>query len=294
MEEMARLKIELVGLAPEAADRIPSELSGGMIKRASLARALALDPEIVFLDEPTSGLDPIGAAEFDELIATLRATLGLTVFMVTHDLDSLHAVCDRIAVLGGPSAFWWKERWRTCWISIIPGFSNIFAARGPRPPGGIGDRAWKPAPITRRSASSHLPVLVALLRVRLLAEAPGRDRYPFPGPVPVQGDCQRAGAGRRRSISPVSRSATSPALAFDPSDPNKVIVTSEIRQDTPIKTDTKAVVGSNLLTGVAYIDMTGGVTRRAEHFHAKSARAALAGHRASPMRLRRPMPWLPS
>ena len=100
MEELARLKIELVGLAPEAADRLPSELSGGMIKRASLARALALDPDIVFLDEPTSGLDPIGAAEFDELIATLRATLGLTVFMVTHDLDSLHTVCDRIAVLG--------------------------------------------------------------------------------------------------------------------------------------------------------------------------------------------------
>ena len=100
MEELARLKIDLVGLAPEAAERLPSELSGGMIKRASLARALALDPDIVFLDEPTSGLDPIGAAEFDELIATLRDTLGLTVFMVTHDLDSLYTVCDRIAVLG--------------------------------------------------------------------------------------------------------------------------------------------------------------------------------------------------
>ncbi|MCX5577333.1 ABC transporter ATP-binding protein [Kaistia terrae] len=100
MDELARVKIDLVGLAPEAADRMPSELSGGMIKRASLARALAMDPAIVFLDEPTSGLDPIGAAEFDELIATLRDTLGLTVFMVTHDLDSLHTVCDRIAVLG--------------------------------------------------------------------------------------------------------------------------------------------------------------------------------------------------
>ncbi|MCX5493551.1 ABC transporter ATP-binding protein [Kaistia dalseonensis] len=100
MDELARVKIELVGLAPEAAERAPSELSGGMIKRASLARALALDPDIVFLDEPTSGLDPIGADEFDKLIATLRDTLGLTVFMVTHDLDSLHTVCDRIAVLG--------------------------------------------------------------------------------------------------------------------------------------------------------------------------------------------------
>jgi phospholipid/cholesterol/gamma-HCH transport system ATP-binding protein len=100
MDELARLKIELVGLAPEAADRYPSELSGGMIKRAALARALALDPQLVFLDEPTSGLDPIGAAEFDELIARLRDTLGLTVYMVTHDLDSLFSVCDRIAVLG--------------------------------------------------------------------------------------------------------------------------------------------------------------------------------------------------
>jgi phospholipid/cholesterol/gamma-HCH transport system ATP-binding protein len=79
---------------------MPSELSGGMIKRAALARALALDPEIVFLDEPTSGLDPIGAGDFDELIATLRNTLGLTVFMVTHDLDSLAGICDRIAALG--------------------------------------------------------------------------------------------------------------------------------------------------------------------------------------------------
>ncbi len=100
MDELAKLKIELVGLAPEAADKYPSELSGGMIKRAALARALALDPALVFLDEPTSGLDPIGAAEFDELIAKLRDTLGLTVYMVTHDLDSLFSVCDRIAVLG--------------------------------------------------------------------------------------------------------------------------------------------------------------------------------------------------
>ena len=96
LDELAMLKIEMVGLNPDAADKLPSELSGGMIKRA----ALALDPDIVFLDEPTSGLDPIGAGEFDELIATLQRTLGLTVFMVTHDLDSLYTVCDRIAALG--------------------------------------------------------------------------------------------------------------------------------------------------------------------------------------------------
>jgi len=99
LDELAMLKIELVGLNPDAADKYPSELSGGMIKRAALARALALDPDLVFLDEPTSGLDPIGAAEFDELIGTLQKTLGLTVFMVTHDLDSLYSICDRIAAL---------------------------------------------------------------------------------------------------------------------------------------------------------------------------------------------------
>jgi len=99
MDELARVKIELVGLPADAAAKLPAELSGGMTKRAGLARALALDPEIVFLDEPTSGLDPIGAAEFDELIDTLKDTLGITVFMVTHDHDSLHTVADRIAVL---------------------------------------------------------------------------------------------------------------------------------------------------------------------------------------------------
>jgi phospholipid/cholesterol/gamma-HCH transport system ATP-binding protein len=100
LNEMTYTKLTMVGLKPEVADRFPSELSGGMIKRVALARALALDPEIVFLDEPTSGLDPIGAGDFDELVRTLQRTLGLTVFMVTHDLDSLYTACDRIAVLG--------------------------------------------------------------------------------------------------------------------------------------------------------------------------------------------------
>jgi phospholipid/cholesterol/gamma-HCH transport system ATP-binding protein len=99
LEELATAKLEMVGLNARDGDKFPSEISGGMTKRAALARALALDPEVVFLDEPTSGLDPIAAEDFDELIRTLQQTLGLTVFMVTHDLDSLHTVCDRIAVL---------------------------------------------------------------------------------------------------------------------------------------------------------------------------------------------------
>jgi phospholipid/cholesterol/gamma-HCH transport system ATP-binding protein len=99
MRSIAALKIALVGLPPDTGGKKPSELSGGMRKRASLARALALDPELLFLDEPTAGLDPIGAAHYDELVKSLQKNLGLSVLMVTHDLDSLYAVCDRIAVL---------------------------------------------------------------------------------------------------------------------------------------------------------------------------------------------------
>jgi phospholipid/cholesterol/gamma-HCH transport system ATP-binding protein len=99
MDRVATTKLAMVGLTAKDADKLPAELSGGMTKRVALARALALDPEILFLDEPTSGLDPISAAEFDVLIRTLQQTLGLTVFMVTHDLESLHTVCDRVAVL---------------------------------------------------------------------------------------------------------------------------------------------------------------------------------------------------
>ena len=97
--ELAMLKLALVGLEPDAANKYPSQLSGGMRKRAGLARALALDPQIVFLDEPTSGLDPIGSEAFDKLILSLQQTLGLTVFMITHDLDSIFTACDRVAVL---------------------------------------------------------------------------------------------------------------------------------------------------------------------------------------------------
>ncbi|HEY0838115.1 MAG TPA: ABC transporter ATP-binding protein [Azospirillum sp.] len=99
IREVARVKIAMTGLPADAGPKYPSELSGGMRKRAGLARALALDPDILFLDEPTAGLDPIGAAAFDQLIRNLQRSLGLTVYMVTHDLDSLTSICDRIAVL---------------------------------------------------------------------------------------------------------------------------------------------------------------------------------------------------
>ncbi|KPF67316.1 iron ABC transporter ATP-binding protein [alpha proteobacterium AAP81b] len=99
MDELAGYKVTMVGLPADAARKFPSELSGGMRKRAGLARALSLDPLLLFLDEPTAGLDPISAAAFDELIKVLKEALGLTVFLITHDLDTLHAICDRVAVL---------------------------------------------------------------------------------------------------------------------------------------------------------------------------------------------------
>jgi phospholipid/cholesterol/gamma-HCH transport system ATP-binding protein len=99
LDEIATYKVSMSGLAADAADKFPAELSGGMRKRAGIARALALDPELLFLDEPTAGLDPIGAAAFDKLVRELRDALGLTVFLITHDLDTLYAICDRVAVI---------------------------------------------------------------------------------------------------------------------------------------------------------------------------------------------------
>ena len=99
VHDLAMLKIRMAGLGEEAGAKLPSQLSGGMRKRAGIARALALDPALLFLDEPTAGLDPIGAAAFDELIRTLQQALGLTVFLITHDLDTLYAICDRVAVI---------------------------------------------------------------------------------------------------------------------------------------------------------------------------------------------------
>ncbi|MGA8169431.1 MAG: ATP-binding cassette domain-containing protein [Methylocystis sp.] len=140
MDDLALLKLDLVGLPSDAADKLPSELSGGMVKRAALARALALDPELLFLDEPTSGLDPIGAADFDQLIGTLQKTLGLTVFMVTHDLDSLYSICDRVAALANGKVIG-AGSLRELLASDQPWLRAYFhGARGSRLIGSLGGR----------------------------------------------------------------------------------------------------------------------------------------------------------
>ena len=145
LDELALLKIRLTGLPVDAAHKYPAQLSGGMRKRAGLARALALDPEILFLDEPTSGLDPIGAAAFDELIATLGNALGLTVFLVTHDLDSLYAICDRVAVLADGKMVI-ADRVEVVEQHPHPWIRGCF--QGPRARGAQGHRAATPAAAT--------------------------------------------------------------------------------------------------------------------------------------------------
>ena len=144
IEEIAAYKVVMSGLPPDAGPKYPSELSGGMKKRAGLARALALDPELLFLDEPTAGLDPIGAAAFDELTASLQKTLGLTVFLITHDLDTLYAICDRVAVLADqhviavgtiPELLALDHPWIQEYFNGPRGRNAVQAADPPRTPG---------------------------------------------------------------------------------------------------------------------------------------------------------------
>lgn len=152
--ELALLKVKLAGLPADAVNKLPSQLSGGMRKRAGLARALALDPPLLFLDEPTAGLDPIGAAAFDELILTLQQALGLTVFLITHDLDTLYAICDRVAVLADRrvvvnAPIEEVERFEHPWVQHYFHGPRARAARN----AGAGtmdpkEDAWKPRPTT--------------------------------------------------------------------------------------------------------------------------------------------------
>ncbi len=151
--QIAEIKLGLVGLPPNAANKYPAELSGGMRKRAGLARALSLDPEILFLDEPTAGLDPIGANNFDELIRELTRALGLTIVMVTHDLDSLHAICDRVSVLI-------DKRVKVGTIESLMRLPDAWIQdyfRGPRGRAALATqaRAGNAAPLVAEASSAH-------------------------------------------------------------------------------------------------------------------------------------------
>ena len=163
MRELADMKINLVGLEPHAATLMPSDLSGGMRKRAGLARALALDPELLFLDEPTAGLDPIGASAFDELILELRAAMDLTVLMVTHDLDSLYAICDRVAVLvdkriGVYDSLDRVSQYDHDWVREYFGGPRARAALTAKERGGVGTpRALAGQALAGQAATAHTP-----------------------------------------------------------------------------------------------------------------------------------------
>ncbi len=151
--ELALLKVKLAGLPADAIDKLPSQLSGGMRKRAGLARALALDPPLLFLDEPTAGLDPIGAAAFDHLLLTLQRALGLTVFLITHDLDTLYAICDRVAVIADRKVvvnapLREVERFDHPWVQEYFHGPRARARAMPVPPRRRRTEPWKPAPTT--------------------------------------------------------------------------------------------------------------------------------------------------
>ncbi len=261
MDEVAMAKLEMVGLDPDDAEKLPAELSGGMTKRVALARALALDPEIVFLDEPTSGLDPITAGDLDALIETLKETLGLTVFMVTHDLDSLYTVCTRIAALAdgrivadGPMS--------TMLASEHPWVRAYFHGKraelsGSRRGGRDEDRIME---IRARF------VLIGLFALAVIVAGFGFVYWME----------NTAGLGERtlyqvrfdHSVSglllgsPVQfngiRVGEVTDLALNPGDPRQVLVTIAVAADTPVRADTTAGLAFGGLTGVPEIALTGG------------------------------------
>ncbi len=256
MDELAHLKIRMVGLAADAADKYPSELSGGMIKRAALARALALDPDLVFLDEPTSGLDPIGAAEFDELIAKLRDTLGLTVYMVTHDLDSLFSVCDRIAVLGQKRVLveGTVEDMLACDDPWVQSYFRGKRARSIVPRQDIGDRnddngAGRPQPqkVTGTMETKANYTIVGFFTLLVIAAAFGfvywMAEYGRGGPmaelvVRIPGSANGLSVGSPVRFNGIQVGSVQ-GLSIDADDPNYSLAFTEVRADAPVYTSTR-------------------------------------------------------
>src|SRR4029079_5724294 len=262
MDEMALAKLEMVGLTPVDADKYPAELSGGMTKRAALARALALDPEIVFLDEPTSGLDPITAGDFDALIKTLQGTLGLTVYMNTHDLESLYTVCDRIAALadGRIVALGPMETMLEC---THPWVQTYFQGkRGGLFTNAIGELVdWGPNMETRARyaliGAFMLAVIAASFAFVYWLENKGgfgqRAYYQLRFDSSVSG-LQEGSAVLFNGI----RVGEVTGLTLDPGHPDQVVATVGVVNGTPVRSDTKVGIESQGLTGGAAVTLTGG------------------------------------
>ncbi len=259
-EHLAQVKLALAGLPANAGDKYPASLSGGMIKRAALARALALDPDILFLDRPTAGLDPIGAAAFDNLIRTLRDALGLTVFLVTHDLDTLYTICDRVAVLSQKK------------VLVVDTLERVAATddawvreyfHGPR-----GRIARKPPPcrrITEMETRAH-HVLIGLFSVIVigaallfglwLAKSGSEGKFSYYDIVfneAVSGLSQ--GSSVQYSGIKVGDVAF---LRLDPKDPRKVWARIRVVASAPIKQDTTAKLALTGITGTSIIQLSSG------------------------------------
>jgi phospholipid/cholesterol/gamma-HCH transport system substrate-binding protein len=274
LDEFARLKIEMVGLKPDAADKLPSELSGGMIKRAALARSLALDPEILFLDEPTSGLDPIGAGEFDELVATLKQTLGLTVFMVTHDLDSLYTACDRIAALGDGQiiaqgtiaemlasdhpwlrAYFHGKRGRAAGLTPAAHGVPPRTARAP-PRQGIADPMETRANYALIGAFT-LAVLVAAFGFVFWLQGGSRSQVRQAVRIVFSGSVGGLAKGSTVAFNGIKVGEVMDVRLL-PQDPRRVVAIVEVERTTPLRADTRARLDSAMLTGVSTISLSGG------------------------------------
>ena len=259
MDEVAMAKLEMVGLGPHDAEKLPAELSGGMTKRVALARALALDPEIVFLDEPTSGLDPITAGDLDTLIETLKETLGLTVFMVTHDLDSLYTVCTRIAALADGR------------IVANGPMSTMLASEHPWVRAYFHGKRAELSGVGAAEKDRIMEIRARFVLIGLFALAVIVAGFGF-----VYWMENTAGLGQRtlyqvrfdHSVSglllgsPVQfngiRVGEVTDLTLNPSDPRQVLVTIAVSADTPVRADTTAGLVFGGLTGVPEIALTGG------------------------------------
>src|SRR5690606_11571521 len=259
--ELAEVKIALAGLPADSAHKYPSQLSGGMRKRAGLARALALDPDILFLDEPTAGLDPIGAASFDSLVRELQSALGLTILMVTHDMDSLYTVCDRVAVLI-------DRKVKVGTIEELmqdphPWIAEYFGGPRGRAAAAARERLLANREAVMETRAKHVIVglIVLLLRFGALAFAVWimawkADRQTNSYLLIFEGGVTGLNIGSSVNYEGVPIGQVR-AIDLDAAEPGCVRVTIEVDRETPVRSDTTASLEIAGLTGGRYIQLSG-------------------------------------